>query len=495
MKRNKILLTLTALLLLLATALLSCSGEAVYDYRKERISDYITVHASALSGIAVSVPAREVVTDADVEASLREMLLEVAEDKSYPDRVPTASDRVSFLYRVEYEGEPVHGLTNYYGAAPLVLPLTPTTDEDGEPKQEPSYYAALREALSDALVGKAAPSAYRLTERKDGKVGSGNVVYCNISLTTEKDGKIDSERMSAVRIDLLHDDNTSPYYDLFEAMAEMTVGKTADPIRLYDKENAAYLTYTVEPLFVLEEEVMIEAPVTLPSDFDKGGDLASLAGKTVTFLLVPLAVVVAEIPELTDAYVATLTQNVYEGEGAADRFRAFWKEYLQSQKDEVYEEKLYAALEKELLSLCVPTSYPEKALAAANREMYGIFTQSYDNYVRQNGSSRYPTLESYIDDALEIEGDAARAEAVAALERDSVAGYLAYFAAADALGVRPSDEAIESAYAETLLSLATGEAEVYVAYYGETYLHDQIAYQMTREAVLKKLAETAVIMP
>ncbi len=490
MKHKKLLSLLAGILCLLA-GLSSCSNAAVYDYRREKIARYITVDTAALYGLAVEAPARVIVTDEDVTDSLNEMLKEEAVDKSYPDKLPTLDDRVSLLYRVEHEGEPVHGLSNYYGATPLVLPLTAPAADGEEKAAEPAYYATLRAALAEALVGKAAPSSYKLVERKDGKVGAGSLLYCNLSITVEKGGTVTTERKTALRLNLL-DDTTNPYYEIFDEIAEMTLGKTADPVRIYDKEETAFITYTVEPLFVVEEEVALRVAVTLPADFDKGGDLATLAGKTVDFILVPVAVVESELPELTDAYVTTLTQGIYK---TATEFRRFWKEYLQGIEDDTFKEKLYLALEKELYRLCVPSDYPEAALSAANREIYGLFAQSYDNYVRENGSSRFPTMESYIDEALEVTGAEERESEIREIERETVAGYLAYFAAADALGVRPSDAEVETAVNETLKSLATGEAEVYAAYYGETYFRDQIVYQVTREAVLKKLAETAVVVP
>ncbi len=497
--KNKRTVIVTAMILLAAIItgavlliLFSCNKDTRFDYRKENLYSYVLPNVSSLSGMTVSIVPKKTVSDEEVTESIDKLLAEEAVQKTYPDTVPTAEDRVSFLYRVELDGVDVHRVSNYYGASAWIFSLvTPEPSEDGS-AVEPPYYAALRAALLAGLTeaGKK-PTDYKLVETKTGTVGFGNAVYVNMSITDTVTGETVTKE-TARRIDL--GNSNDPYFHLASWLATLEIGKKSTT-ELYDAATDKTLKYEFEPLFVVTEELAIECDAVMPEDFGEGTELAYLGGKTVHFYMVPQAVVRTETPELTDEFVEEISSGIYKGEGAVEKFLADWKVYMQSMEDTAYTERLYAALEEKLMETVTVLSYPEKALEASRRELDGLFLESYTAYVSQNGTSQFPTIESYINKSFDVTTDAAREELIAEIVLDTTKSYLVYYAVADMLGVRPTDSEIATAYQNTVGDMTTSTLAAYSTFYGESYLFDQICYQMTREGVLEEVSKTAVIIP
>jgi len=488
------------LALTLVFALVSCGASGQYDYLSRDLSSYITVSADDYSGLVLEVAPKKTVTRDGAVQSIREILKEDIPYQKYTDTAAAENDILVFRYRISYDGKPVHDLSNYLVGKETELMLS--TDAEKRPK---SFIKGCDDSIVAAiLAASTVPNGYFFEENKTGKVtAEDTVVYVKVEGTYE-DASGNTKVYRSIpyaRIDL--SDPNGEYKEYYSLIVGAEFGETraATEAEFVGDGVNELVTFSFTPVLRVTRERTLSVSVTLPEDFDKDGSLSYLGGKAVTLDILPLSILRDELPPLTLEVVKTATNGEVKTEEELESFIDYWKQYLQAEEDNAYESRLIEAIDKVFLKEFDIREYPADAVASARNELEGSLAQSYDNYVRANGSSAYPTLADYRRKALEKDTDAEAEAEMDRLAKESVKEYMKVFAAAKTLGVLPTQKEIDETYAQWRLTLAetengiVEEEAVYAAYYGKDYLKSFITYSMTKDNLYKKIAELSVIVP
>ena len=488
------------LLLTIIIALSSCASSEQYDYLGNDLSPYITVTAEEYSGLVLTVKPKKTVTRDDAVQSIREILKEDIPYQTYTDEVARENDTLVFRYRITCDGKSLHDLSNYLVGEATELVLS--TDEEKRPK---SFIKGCDEAIVQAILGASpVPSSYFFEQNKDGKVtAEDTVLYVKVEGTYEdaSGNKKVYRSIPYARIDLSDPNGEyNRYYSLLVGAEFGEIRTAAEPEFIADGVNEL-VTFSFTPVSRVTREHTLSVSVTLPTDFDKDGSLSALAGKAVTIDILPLSVLRDELPPLTLDVMKTATSGEVETEEDLESFIDYWIQYLQAEEDTAYESRLIEAIDKLFLAEFDIKEYPTDIIKSARNELDGSLAQSYDNYVRANGTSAYPTLADYRRKALGKTTDAEADAEMERLARESAAEYMKVYATARILDVLPTREEVDEIYAEWRLSLGetedsiVAEEAVYEAYYGKDYLKSFVTYSMTKDNLYKKIAELSVIVP
>ncbi len=469
MKKTLRIGALTLSLLLCLSILASCNPlrAGTYDYAAADLSPYLTLSAADLQGIAITVPQKAAVTDADTRAFLFQQSGVEEYLTSTTDTVMEKGDRLSFFYRVLYNGEDVPFLSNYADDTPATALLGEDT----------SFLAGTAgETLWNGVLAAAAkPESYGFEKRRTGTVANGEIAYVSYTAKYEKSGEI-YDTGKGIRLDTARSDGE--YSFLNSVVVGTEVGKSKN-YRTYDGEKGDYVNYTVTVKFRLTAENPLAVNVVLPADYDKGGTLQYLGGKTVTFYIIPLAV-----------------------ERFDDSFLTDMKELLTEMANAEYEEAVYAALEEKLyLYADRITDYPEEAVRAAVDEIRGYIRLGYDDYKNQAGT-KAKSFEEY-ESELFLQGGFLSADlAYQSYAEDAVAEYLVYYAAARTLGITLEEKKHNDLYDSYIASLIRDQGstvtkedveKLYAGYYGESYLRWFVGYSVVKTDVLDAIRATAII--
>ena len=486
--------------LVLAFTLVSCGASGQYDYLSKDLSRYITVSAEEYSGLVIEVEPQKTITRDDAVQSIREILKEDVPYQKYTNAIAAENDILVFRYRVTYEGKSLHELSNYMVGEATELQLS--TDAEKRPK---SFIKGCDDAIVAAILAASpVPNSYFFEENKNGKVTAEDaVVYVKVEGTYE-DASGNQKVYRSIpyaRIDL--SDPNGEYKDYYSLIvgAEFGETKTAAEAEFIGGDVNELVTFSFTPILRVTRERTLSVSITLPADFDKDGSLSYLGGKAVTLDILPLSILRDELPPLTLEQMQIATNGEVKTEEELEDFIDYWKQYLQATEESSYESRLIEAIDKLFLKDFDIKEYPSDAVASARNELEGSLAESYDSYVRANGTSAYPTLADYKRKALKKDTDAEADAELERLAKESVKEYMKVFAAAKILGVLPTQEEIDKTYAQWRLTLAETENSireeeaVYEAYYGKDYLRSFVVYSMTKDNLYKKITELSVIVP
>ncbi len=459
-----------ALLLSLTVGLFSSCAQrngGSYTYMGEDLSPYLSLSLSDLSGLAVTVDKKKTVSLADTRDFLFQQTGVEDYLTTYVDQPIKEGDRLYFAYRVLYNGEDVPFLTNYHddrGTACVVgddkIFLAGTAGE------------ALWKGIIDA---SAKPEDYLLDKRRTGEVVSGETVYVSYTATYDGTNEI-YEKRSAIRLDTSVSDGDYSFLNQYVIGLEPGERVTRTQV-FHDPVSNRYISYTVTVLFRLAGETPIAVDVTLPADYDKGGDLAYLGGKTVTFHIVP-----------------------YRLERFQPEFLADMQELLTEMESADYEEAIYAALETRVNSYAERiVDYPEKALSAAKDEIYGYIRLGYEDYKAQVPDTK-KSFSDYEKELFLQSGFLSADLAYESFAKDAVREYLVWFRAAQILGITLEEEKHQELYESYIASLIKDSSltkkdveELYADYYGEDYLYFFVGFTIIKTDVLEALRKTAIV--
>lgn len=485
---------------MLLFALSSCASSGQYDYLSKDLSAYIHVPVEDYTGLVLTVNPKKTVTRDDAVQSIREILKEDIPYQTYTNEIAAENDILSFRYRIVYNGTPVHDLSNFLVGDAVELLLSPEAD-----KRPKDFIKGCDDAIVAAiLAAKPVPNAYFFEENKNGTVtAEDTVIYAKVEgVYEDASGNTKVYRSTPyARIDLSDPDGEySKYYSLIVGAEFGETRTSPSPEFVADGVNEL-VTFSFTPVLRVTRERTVSVRVTLPEDFDKDGDLSYLGGKEITLEILPLSLFRDELPPMTLEVMKEATGGEIKTEEDLEDFIDYWKQYLQAEEDASYESRLAEAIDKAFLADFDIKEYPIDALASARNELDGSLAESYDNYVRANGTSAYPTLADYKRKALGKDTDAEAEAEMDRLAKENVQEYMKVYAAARAIGVLPTKEEVDETYAEWRLTLAEtensilAEEAVYEAYYGKDYLKSFIAFSMTKDNLYKKIVEFSVIVP
>ena len=474
-----------------------------FDYRKNDLSKYINVPESLYKSfnVDINIP---LITDADVNEEIIKLLYSkriTPEGPLYSSKdVTISAGDVAYVYFRGYTEE--NGVKSYF---------------DGGCNFD-STYAALGIGAGDfipgfesGLIGKNQNDYATFKRRTRGTVADGEIVTITYSMIAE-------DNKTSVLDQTVVIDFADPTLDerWGEGFRDFFIGQEINPnemltdidgsVDLQVADGRVYFDITIHSAGVVDdsEKEKLVVKTTFPYNYEA----EDLRGKTGYFEVYIVCVDDYDCYEFNDAFVTDVLGvkaedlTSYAGNGAAEKYKSFIKQALESNRQSSVNALVEEAFWAQIMAGSEVKKFPKKEVDTMYK---GLVAQIVSSYKSQGSSSStmYSDLDSYARATLELSSTADWQEYLRKEAEEAIKEKLIFYYIVQVEGLTPTEEEYNSTY-EIIFNdhlqdyldyykitvdtpnyekeLQKGKKEVLAAY-GEEYFEELVIYDFVMNEI------------